>query len=194
MSDEETDGDPVMLVVTDLLSPGPLKIARITKDFTLPRLIPVATMVATGIGAVLGLLSSIILRAIGLLPSSFEFIAFFLVMGGFAGYSVISLRIEGQTVWQWMKIRFSATAKSRTKINNTTPRMVAFSAQDPPPEDGLLVAANETTVVYAVPGRVGKSGRVYANIAPLYDLILGEVTILESTVPVRNTFAEERFR
>lgn len=185
MSDEEYEGDPVMLVVTDLLSPGPLKIARLTKDFTLPRLVPVATLVAVVIGAIVGIVFALILRGIGILPSSFEYLGFLLVVGGFLGYTVVSLRLEGQTVWEWAKIRFSATAKSRTRINNATPRMVAYPASEPPPEGGLLVAANPNTVVYAVPGRVGKSGRVYANIAPLYDLILGEVTILESTVPAK---------
>lgn len=185
-SQEETDGDPIMLVITDLLSPGPLKIARITRNVTLPRLLPVATLAATGAGAIVGLLFGFILRSIGILPGDIiTSLGLSSIVGAGIAYAIINVKIGGQTLWQYAKLRFSATLKSRTKINDTVPRIVEFDADEPPPVDGYLVAANPESVVYAVPGRIGKSGRVYANIAPLATLTLGEVTILESTVPVK---------
>lgn len=186
MSDSEAsshDSDPVMLVITDLLKPGPLKIARITKDFTLPRLVPVLTLAFIAVGAIIGLLFGLILRS--LFFDALETLFFSAVIGGGIGWLFATVRLDGQEIWKWAALRFSAATRARTRINNSPTRIVAFGVEDPPPEEGVLVAANYQTNVYAVPTRVGRTGRVYTGVAPVPTLILGEVTILDSTVRIQ---------
>jgi hypothetical protein len=187
MSDSESsshDSDPVMLVITDLLKPGPLKIARITKDFTLPRLIPVVTLLFSAAGAIVGLLAALIIRSF-IFQDSLEVFMFGLAAGAGIGWMLATVRLDGQEVWKWAALRFSAASQARTRINNSPTRIVAFGIDDPPPPDSVLVASNYSTNVYAVSSRVGRTGRVYTGIAPVQSLVLGEVTILASTVRVQ---------
>lgn len=186
-SDESHDSDPVMLVITDLLKPGPLKIARITKDFTLPRLVPVVTLAFVAVGTILGLIFGLVLRSF---IDSLEVLMFSAVAGGGIGWLLATVRLEGQEIWKWAALRFSAASRARTRINNSPTRIIAVGVDDAPPEEGVLVASNYTTNVYAVPARVGRTGRVFAGIAPVHSLILGEVTILDATVRVKRGGAQ----
>lgn len=183
-SEENHDSDPVMLVITDLLRPGPLKIARLTKDITLPRLIPVVTLAFVAVGAIFGLIAALILRSL-IFQGSLEVFIFGIAAGGAVGWLFATVRLDGQEIWKWAALRFSAASKARTRINNSPSRIIVFGVDDPPPEEGVLVAANRRSNVYAVPSKVGRTGRVYAGLAPIYSLTLGEVTILESTTRVK---------
>jgi hypothetical protein len=182
-ADTDTSGDPIMLVITDLLKPGQLKIARITRSVTLPRLIPVVTLAFTAVGLFFGLIFGLIFRIF--LFESLEVIFIFGALGAATGYGFATIRLDGQEIWKWAALRFSAASKARTRINNSPTRIIVIGVDDPPPDDGILVASNVASNVYAVASKIGKTGRVYAGIAPMPNLILGEVTVLSSTVPVK---------
>lgn len=185
-SEEDYSHDPVMLVVTDLLKPAPLKIARITRNFTLPRLVPVMTLVFVGVGMLVGLIfAALASMVVGLSLTQF---LLFTTVGGGAGWLLNTARIDDQEVWKYAAFVLAANMKSRTRLNSSPTRMVSISSDTPPPDGGILVASNRSTAVYAVPGRsIAGAGRVYAGIAPMTDLMLGEITILESTVRVKES-------
>lgn len=109
MADEQQQTGPVMLCVTRVMNPGGLRIARLWGNVTLPRTVPVKTLVAGGIGVCFGVLLSLAI-APGLNGSLYG-----AIFGGAGGIALASWSpLQNESLWRWLSLNYETKRRQIT--------------------------------------------------------------------------------
>lgn len=109
-----------MVCATGVLKPPPVRIGRISGNWTLDRAVRVTTILGVAAGAAAGAVVAVVLLAVGLGVSA----AFVSVgLGGGAGYlAVTTSPLEGESMATWLKLTAAranastATAQGRRRV------------------------------------------------------------------------------
>jgi hypothetical protein len=102
--DNEQTG-PVMIAATRIINPPPARIGQLGPNFTLPRTVPVKSVIAGGIGLFPGVL-------LGALLGSAQGIIIGAIIGGAGGVGLVSIQpAKGENLLQWL----TALARGRTR-------------------------------------------------------------------------------
>lgn len=100
---------PSMLCITKVLDPGGLRIARIVGNVTLPRTVPLKSLLAGAAGAVVGLIVSLI---VGVTVQS---IMFGLIFGATGGVLAVTYSpLKGEPLWRWASLAIAARRRQIT--------------------------------------------------------------------------------
>lgn len=96
-----------MVCATGVMKPGPTRIGRIGRNFTLPRTIPIATLFSTGIGAAIGAFLAVTIGSASNIPLG-------LVFGGGLGWLVVSYSpLRNESLLKWFELTFKSQTRSR---------------------------------------------------------------------------------
>jgi hypothetical protein len=92
---------PPMIVATEALSSPKVRVGHIGGNFTLPRTIPLTSLIAGAVGAFVGLLLAVVVVP-GLEP-----MLFCAVLGGLGGVAVVTWSpLKGESLSRWLGLRF----------------------------------------------------------------------------------------
>jgi hypothetical protein len=106
-----------MLAATNMLRPPPARIGKISKDFALPRSVPVKNLV--------GAAGGVVLLAIFVLPflPNFEGLVITLAGGSFLGVLAVTWSpIKGESLLKWAELQADSRRKSKVVINGKVVR------------------------------------------------------------------------
>lgn len=108
MSDTPTDErGPVMICATRIIKPPPTRIGQLGSGITLPRTIPLKSLISGGLGAVFGLL-------LGAVIGSLQTILFGAIIGGFLGVIIVTWSpVKGETLFQWITVNMLGRVRQR---------------------------------------------------------------------------------
>lgn len=104
---QESTRGPIMICATRIIKPPPARIASLGGGITLPRTIPVRSLLSGGAGVVVGAL-------IGLLIGGFQF-----VLGMATGFGALGVilttwsPVKGETLFQWLGVNFFGRTRQR---------------------------------------------------------------------------------
>ena len=92
---------PSMIVATEALRPPKIRIGKIGGNFTLPRTIPLASLIAGGIGAFIGVLVALVLFGGALSALMYTT----LIGAGVGVFSVTYSPLKGESLFKWAGLR-----------------------------------------------------------------------------------------
>ncbi|MEV5751307.1 hypothetical protein AB0L00_26090 [Actinoallomurus sp. NPDC052308] len=120
MSDEAEDlSGPVMLAATNMLKPPPAVIGSVNKEITLPRTIKLTTLLAVGIGAVLGFVTSLFLFGVGM-----NALIYGPTVGGIVGWTLVSFSpLRGESLAMWLGLQANSARKRKLVIDGRQVRL-----------------------------------------------------------------------
>lgn len=109
MSENDQVSGPVMLCVTKVMDPGGLRIARLWGNVTLPRTVPVKSLIAGGSGALFGLFIGALLG--GGVPG----LTYGGVFGAGSGIALVSWSpLKNETFWRWLTLHYETRRRQIT--------------------------------------------------------------------------------
>ncbi|GAA4613489.1 hypothetical protein GCM10023195_58380 [Actinoallomurus liliacearum] len=120
MSDEAEDmRGPVMLAATNMLKPPPAVIGSINKEITLPRTIKLTTLLAVGVGAVLGFVASLFVFGVGM-----NALIYGPTVGGMVGWALVSFSpLRGESLAMWFGLQANSARKRKLVIDGRQVRL-----------------------------------------------------------------------
>lgn len=97
-----------MICATSVMKPGRTRIGRIGGNLTLPRTVPVVNLVASGVGAFIGL---VLAMAIG---DGANAVALGLGLGGFAGWMAVTYSpLKNESLAKWLELQVKSQTRAR---------------------------------------------------------------------------------
>jgi len=107
---------PPMVVVTNVIQPGPARIGKLTKRIVLPRTVRLSALISTGAGSIIGGLLAAAL-------SGFDGFIIGVIIGAVLGYGAVTWSpYPGETVWSFagvMLVRLARTASGFVNVHQT---------------------------------------------------------------------------
>jgi hypothetical protein len=139
MSDEQRHGGPPMLILTNALKSPKVRVGHIGGNITLPRTIPLTSLLVGGGGAAFGILVGFaIIGGVG--PS-----VYCAVLGGAAGVGAVTWSpLKGESLLKWLGLRANTRRKALTMDGEPVQLAVGIARL------GDVVTGN----VHIVPGAV----------------------------------------
>lgn len=117
--DDDRVRGPAMLAATNMLKPPPAVLGSINKEVTLPRTVRLTTLVAVGLGAVLGFLVAFAVFGAGLRALLYGPAA-----GGAVGWMAVNLSpLRGESLAKWLGLQLSGTRKRRLSLDGRPVRL-----------------------------------------------------------------------
>lgn len=111
---------PPMLSATEILRTPPTRIGKITESIVLPRTVSLVSLIATGVGLVLGAIVS--LPFFGLL--GLRGVLLITVLMGAIGLGVVTLSpIKGESFTKWLGLSVARLGKPKVEINGRSARV-----------------------------------------------------------------------
>ena len=101
---------PLMIVATEALTPPKVRIGHIGGNFTLPRTVPLASLIAGACGALVGFLFALVV------DPGLTFMVFGIVIGGAAGVAAVTMSpLKGESLSRWLGLQLR-TRRQRIKL------------------------------------------------------------------------------
>ncbi|MEV5709694.1 hypothetical protein [Actinoallomurus sp. NPDC052274] len=121
MSEEAVEDmrGPVMLAATNMLKPPPAVIGSINREITLPRTIKLTTLLAVGIGAVLGFVAALFIVGAGI-----DALIYGPTLGGGVGWIVVSFSpLRGESLAKWLGLQANSARKRKLLVDGRPVRL-----------------------------------------------------------------------
>ncbi|MGI8330899.1 hypothetical protein ACRYCC_13115 [Actinomadura scrupuli] len=119
---EESDNrvrGPVMLAATNMLKPPPAVIGSLNKDITLPRTLKLTTVVAMGVGTVLGFI-----LALFIVGPSLEALMYGPTLGGAIGWAASNFSpLPGESLAKWIGLQANSSRKRKLLVDGEPVRL-----------------------------------------------------------------------
>lgn len=110
---------PAMLAATNMLKPPPAVIGSINKEVTLPRTVRLTTVIAVGLGAVIGFLV-----AFGVAGPGLRALIYGPIVGGALGWVAVNFSpLRGESLAKWLGLQIDGTRKRRLTLDGRPVRL-----------------------------------------------------------------------
>lgn len=117
--DDDRVRGPAMLAATNMLKPPPAVIGSLNKEVTLPRTVRLTTIVAVGLGAIIGFLTAFAVFGPGLRP-----LIYGPIVGGALGWGAVNFSpLKGESLAKWLGLQVDVTRKRRLTLDGRPVRL-----------------------------------------------------------------------
>lgn len=147
-----------MFCATKVVNPGPTRVGRITKSFVLPRTVPLVTLIASALGALVTLILVLIFsRSLqsGILATA---------LGAGLGWAFVSYSpLKGESLAKWFGLKFTSYQDRTTVAGRNVKVYIGVALVNRMAQGGLRIVPGSLNVS---PGTTGPDGRFVDDFSP----------------------------
>lgn len=130
MSDAAKVRGPVMICATDAMKPPPVRVGRIAGRFSLPRTAQLSSLIAGGVGAIVGAVAGLLLQAV--VGIGIVGIGYAVALGVGAGLAIRHVSpLRDETLLTWLRLIVTRSAQAQPTIDGERARVAVGIALVP---------------------------------------------------------------